>query len=167
MGSVARAINIADLKAIARTKVPRIVFDFVEGGVEDEIGLTTNSTAFSKFRFLPKYCVDTTVTDQGVSIFGKTFSRPFGISPTGMNSLYRFGADLALAKVAREEDIAFTLSSASNASLEEAAGVAAKNLWFQIYGARNRDIAKDLVRRAVDSGVTTLFYSVGPIQKLA
>src|SRR2546430_16656732 len=84
-----RAINIEDLHRIAKRKLPRIIFDYIEGGVEDERGLSRNEAAFHRHRLLPRYLVDVSKPDQSATLFGRTYSSPFGISPTGGAGLYQ------------------------------------------------------------------------------
>ena len=78
------AINIEDLHRMAKRKLPKIVFDYIEGGVEDERGLDRNRAAFHKHQLLPRYLVDVSVRNQAATLFGHTYSSPFGISPTGL-----------------------------------------------------------------------------------
>lgn len=78
------AINLDDFRRAARRKLPRIAFDFIEGGVDDEIGLQRNRAAFNRFTLVPRYLVDVSKVDQSVTLFGQTYSSPIGISPTGM-----------------------------------------------------------------------------------
>src|SRR5260370_12147528 len=78
-----QAVNIEDLHRMAKRRLPKIAFDFIEGGLEDERGLETNTSAFHKHKLLPRYLVDVTKRDQTKTIFGQTFANPFGISPTG------------------------------------------------------------------------------------
>src|SRR5256886_17242818 len=78
-----QAINIADLHRIAKRKLPKIIFDYIEGGVEDERGLARNEAAFHKHRLLPRYLIDVSKRDQSATVFGRTYASPFGISPTG------------------------------------------------------------------------------------
>ena len=85
--SIDRALNFDDLRAIAKRKLPKIVFDFVEGGVEDETCLARNRSAFQDYRLLPRYLVDVSKRDQSVSLFGRRYNSPFGISPMGLASL--------------------------------------------------------------------------------
>src|SRR5216683_4280403 len=96
------AINIEDLHQMAKRKLPRIMFDYIEGGVEDERGLERNGAAFKKHQLLPRYLVDVSKRDQSQTIFGRTFASPFGISPTGGVGLYQRGADMMLAEAAAE-----------------------------------------------------------------
>src|SRR6267142_3510167 len=102
-----QAINIEDLHRIAKRKLPKIIFDYIEGGVEDERGLARNEAAFHKHHLLPRYLVDVSKRDQSATIFGQNFSSPFGISPTGSAGLFRRGADMMLAEAAREANIPY------------------------------------------------------------
>src|ERR1700720_3422459 len=77
------AVNIEDLHRMAKRRLPKIAFDFIEGGLEDERGLERNTSAFHKHRLLPRYLVDVARRDQSQTLFGRTYSSPFGISPTG------------------------------------------------------------------------------------
>ncbi|HET6307181.1 MAG TPA: alpha-hydroxy acid oxidase [Rhodopila sp.] len=156
MAGIDSAINIDDLKRMAKRRLPRIMFDFIEGGVEDEVGLRTNAEALRTLRLVPRYYVDTSRREQRASLFGRSYASPFGIAPTGMAGAFRRDAELYLSQAAKEADIPYLMSGASNASMEQGAKLAGKNLWFQIYGARNRDVAADLVQRAIDLGLTTL-----------
>src|SRR3974377_430762 len=81
------AINIEDLHRIAKRKLPKVIFDYIEGGVEDEPGLARNKAAFHKHRLLPRYLVDVSKRDQSATVFGRTYASPFGISPTGGGAL--------------------------------------------------------------------------------
>jgi L-lactate dehydrogenase (cytochrome)/(S)-mandelate dehydrogenase len=156
MPTIDSAINIDDLKRIAKRRLPKIMFDFIEGGVEDEVGLRTNAQAFRDLRLVPRYYNDTSKREQRAELFGRTFASPFGIAPTGMAGAFRRDAELYLAQAAAAADIPYLMSGASNASMEEGARLASKNLWYQIYGARNRTVAADLVKRAIDCGLTTI-----------
>ena len=156
MSNVDRAINVDDLKRMAKRRLPKIMFDFIEGGVEDEVGLRTNANAFRDLRLVPRYYVDTAKREQRAKLFDRTYASPFGIAPTGMAGAFRRDAELYLAQAAAEADIPYLMSGAANASMEQGAKLAPKNLWYQIYGARDRSVAADLVKRAIDCGVTTL-----------
>src|SRR5579862_4063336 len=91
---VADAVNIEDLHQMAKRRLPKIAFDFIEGGLEDEHGLARNTDAFKKHQLLPRYLVDVSKRNQSTTIFGRTYSHPFGIAPTGGAGLFRRGADL-------------------------------------------------------------------------
>src|SRR5215469_6816610 len=154
------AINIEDLHQMAKRRLPKIAFDFIEGGLEDEHGLERNTSAFQKHRLLPRYLVDVSTRDQTRTIFGQTFSSPFGISPTGGAGLFRYHADLMLAEAARDANIPYIMSGASNDTIEAAAKVAPKNHWYQLYAARDQAVNADLIKRTADAGLGALVLTV-------
>ncbi|HEX2940369.1 MAG TPA: alpha-hydroxy acid oxidase [Rhodopila sp.] len=156
MKSIDSAINIDDLKRMAKRRLPKIMFDFIEGGVEDEVGLRTNANAFRDIRLVPRYYIDTSKREQRSTLFGRTYASPFGIAPTGMAGAFRKDAEMFLAQAANDADIPYLMSGAANASMEQAAKLAPKNLWYQIYGARDRSFQIDLVKRAKDLGLSTI-----------
>jgi len=155
-----RAVNIEDLHRMAKRRLPKIAFDFIEGGLEDERGLERNTSAFHKHRLLPRYLVDVSRRDQSQTLFGRTYSSPFGISPTGAAGLFRKGADLMLAEAARDANIPYIMSGASNDSIEAAARVAPDNAWYQLYAPRDPQICADLIRRTADAGLGALVLTV-------
>jgi (S)-mandelate dehydrogenase len=150
------AVNIDDLKRLAKRRLPKIMFDFIEGGVEDEVGLRTNANAFRDLRLVPRYYIDTSKREQRAKLFDRTYASPFGIAPTGMAGAFRQDAEMYLAQAANEADIPYLMSGASNASMEDGAKLAPKNLWYQIYGAKDRSFQLDLVKRAKDLGLSTI-----------
>ncbi len=156
MSRIDSAINIDDLKRMAKRRLPKIMFDFIEGGVEDEVGLRTNANAFRDVRIVPRYYIDTSRREQRATLFGRSYASPFGIAPTGMAGAFRRDAELFLAQAAAEADIPYLMSGAANASMEQGARLAPNNLWYQIYGAKDRSFQLDLVRRAKALGLSTI-----------
>src|SRR5712671_5222812 len=120
---VDQAVNIEDLHRMAKRRLPKIAFDFIEGGLEDERGLDRNTEAFKKHQLVPRYLVDVSKRDQTQTLFDKTYSSPFGIAPTGGAGLFRRGADMMLARAAVAANIPYIMSGASNDSIETAARV--------------------------------------------
>jgi (S)-mandelate dehydrogenase len=155
-----QVVNIEDLHQLAKRRLPKIAFDYIEGGIEDERGLERNTSAFHKHRLLPRYLVDLSVRDQSKTVFGQKFSSPFGISPTGGTSLFRNHADLMLAEAARDANIPYIMSGGSSETIEAAAKIAPKNHWYQLYAARNPEINADLIRRTADAGLGALVLTV-------
>src|SRR5205814_5161276 len=109
-----QAINIEDLHQIAKRKLPKIIFDYIEGGVEDERGLARNEAAFHKHKLLPRYLVDVSKPDQSATVFGRTYASPFGISPTGGAARYRREGEVMLAQAAGAANIPYIMSGGSN-----------------------------------------------------
>lgn len=153
-------INLEDLRHLARRKLPRIAFDFIDGGADDEACLIRNRQAFGRYRLLPRYLRDVSRCDQSVTLFGRRYASPVGISPTGLAGLFRPNADLMLAAAAREAQVPFLLSSAANAALEDALPVAPDNVWFQMYCTSDEHINADLVQRARKAQAPVLVVSV-------
>lgn len=158
--NIQSAINLEDLRQLARRKLPRIAFDFIDGGADDERCLRRNREAFERYCLVPRYLRDVSDRDQSVTLFGRRYSSPIGISPTGLAGLFRPGGDLMLAAAAREANVPFLLSSAANASLEDAMPVAPEHVWFQMYCTSDERINADLVTRARKAGVRVLVVSV-------
>lgn len=153
-------INLDDLRKIAKRRVPKLVYDFIEGGADDEDGLERNEAAFRSRLLLPRYLVDITTRDQSRSLLGHTYDSPFGIAPTGGIGNYRRGGDLMLAEAARKANIPFVMSGAATASMEDLARIAPEHGWFQLYSAKDPTISDDMIRRAADLGLPTLMVTV-------
>src|SRR5688572_7939769 len=114
--NAARALNIADLHRLARRRLPRILFDCIESGTEDETALSLNEASFGHYRLMPRHLVDVAQRDAGLTLFGRRYAQPFGIGPTGFAGLFRVDADAMLARAAAAADIPFVLSGASVAT---------------------------------------------------
>src|ERR1041384_7560138 len=153
-------VNIEDLRKLAKKRLPRICYDFIEGGTDDEDGLTTNEQAFHQARVVPRYLVDVAVRDQSTTLFGRTYSSPIGIAPTGLAGLFRRGADLMLAQAARDANVPFIMSGQSTASIEDLGKLAPDHGWYQLYSAKDQSISEDMIKRAADAGLKTLVFTV-------
>src|SRR2546430_5713567 len=111
MPSLHKAINIEDLRQMARRRLPRAIFDFFDGGAEDEVTLRANRAAFERVRLLPKVLVNVAQVDASASIFNKKANLPLAIAPTGGISAGRFGAALILARAAKPWGLRFTMAT--------------------------------------------------------
>jgi isopentenyl diphosphate isomerase/L-lactate dehydrogenase-like FMN-dependent dehydrogenase len=158
--SYQHAYNIEDLHRIAKRRLPRVAYDYLAGGAEDDVTLKQNRAVFERIRLRPRTLVDVSRRAQRVSVFGKTFESPFGLAPTGAAGLYGFAADIALARAARKAGVPFVLSTASFEPLEKVAREAAGGtLWFQLYMSKDRKAAQDLVTRALTAGYEALIVT--------
>jgi (S)-mandelate dehydrogenase len=160
MPNLARAFSIEDLRRLAKRRLPRSVFDFFDGGAEDETTLAGNRAAFERVRLRPKVLVDVKTVDSGVELFGIRANLPMAIAPTGGIGCGRPEADLMLARAARAAGIPFTLATPATCSIEEVAQKAGGRLWFQLYVLKNRKFREGLVRRAQASGFEALLVTV-------
>jgi isopentenyl diphosphate isomerase/L-lactate dehydrogenase-like FMN-dependent dehydrogenase len=157
---VEAAINYSDLRRMARKRLPRIAFDFIEGGVDSEECLARNAKAFANFSLVPKRMVNVDAVDGATRLFGQTYGQPFGIAPTGAAGLLHAGADLMLAHAARVANIPFIMSGASTATMEELAEITPDLGWYQLYMPRDRAIGDDMIRRADRCGFPVLVLTV-------
>lgn len=148
-------INVEDYRQLARKRLPKMIFDYLEGGADDEHGLRHNRSAFQHWRFKPKRLVDVSTPDLQARVLGKRQAMPLLIGPTGLNGALWPNGDLALARAAAKAGIPFVLSTASNMSIEALARQCDGDLWFQLY-VIHRDIAQAMVQRALNANYTTL-----------
>ncbi len=156
---VARALNIADLRAIASRRVPGFVFEYVEGGAEDEMTVAGNREALQRLRLIPQTLVNTAGRQLRSTILGRAANAPLVIAPTGLNGLLHFDGDVALARAAAQLGIPYTLSTVSTTSLEEVASRAGGRLWMQLYVVKEREIDREIMRRAAGAGYEALVFT--------
>ncbi|WP_343620465.1 alpha-hydroxy-acid oxidizing protein [Acinetobacter proteolyticus] len=152
-------INVEDYRHQAKAQLPRIIFDYLEGGAEDEKGLQHNRSVFDQWRFKPQRFVDISHRDISCELFNKKWDAPFAIAPTGLNSSFWPKADALLAKSAAQANIPFMLSTASNMSIEDVAQACDGEKWFQLYVV-HEELAVQMVHRALKVGYTTLVITL-------
>jgi isopentenyl diphosphate isomerase/L-lactate dehydrogenase-like FMN-dependent dehydrogenase len=148
--------NIDDLRRLAQRRLPRVAWDYLERGAEDDVTMRANREGFERIRFLPRTLVDVSGRTLKHELFGRTYTAPFGIAPTGAAGLYCFDADVALAQAASDAGVPFVLSTASFVAMERVAREAEGSKWFQLYMSKDREAAERLVRRAFDAGFEAL-----------
>jgi (S)-mandelate dehydrogenase len=146
---VEKALSIEDLRQMARRRVPGFVFEYLEGGAEDEVTLRRNRTAFHQLEFVPRTLVRSGSVDPSKLIFGSRSSLPVVIAPTGFCGLFARDGDLCLANAAASAGIPFVQSIVSNALIESVAKTAGLRHWMQIYVFRSPAFTEQLVARAL------------------
>jgi len=157
--SLARVYSFDDLEPLARRRLPRRIFGFVEGGVETNAARDANRAAFAAWSFRPRVLVNTVGRNMHAPLFGKTYAAPFGIAPMGATSLIAFECERALAEAAGEANIPFILSGSSLMPLE-AILKANQDAWFQAYIPGDRNRIGPLVDRVARAGYRTLVVTV-------
>ncbi|HEY9530904.1 MAG TPA: alpha-hydroxy acid oxidase, partial [Burkholderiales bacterium] len=131
--SVGRALNIEDLRRIARRRLPRMVYEYLEGGSEDDVTLRANRQAFEAIAFSPRTLVDVSKRSQKATVFGRVYESPMGIAPVGAAGLFWHEGDIALARAARSANLPFVVSTHSFVPLERLSWEAGGPPWFQLY----------------------------------
>lgn len=160
MPNLEQAVNIEDLRRLAQKRLPRAIFDFFDGGAEDEVTLRENRAAFERVRLLPKVLVNVAEVDTATQILGSPSKLPLAIAPTGGISAGRAGAELILARAAKAYGVPFTLATPSAFSLEQVAEEIGGRLWFQLYAVRNREFREKLLLRAEKAGYEAVLVTV-------
>lgn len=160
MPDLSRAFNIEDLRRIARARLPRSIFDFYDGGAEDEVTLRANRAAFERVQLLPRVLVDVAEVDTRAALFGVESRFPLAIAPMGAVGAGRPGADLALARAAKACGIPYTLATPATTSIERVANEVGGRLWFQLYVLRDADFRGKLIERAHAAGYEALLVTV-------
>jgi L-lactate dehydrogenase (cytochrome) len=163
--------DVTDLRRAARRRIPRPVFDYVDGAADEEISVAANVAAFRAWRFLPRVLAGVAAADTSAPLFGETLPVPFLLGPAGYTRMMHPDGEIGAARSALRHGVPYTLSTMASTGIEELrAGVAGASsdgtragLWFQLYLTRNRPQSQELVSRAADSGYSTLVVTVDTI----
>jgi L-lactate dehydrogenase (cytochrome) len=145
---------------MAKRRIPAPVFNYMDGGAEDEITLRRNSSSFEQYQLVPRVLRDVSKVDASTSILGQQSSLPLILSPTGMSRLFHYKGEDAVSKAAQKAGLIYTLSSMSTYSIEEVATFSDGPKWFQIYVWRDRELLKSFFERCRNSGYKALCLTV-------
>jgi len=159
-----RMLSLADFEAAARRRLPRPVFGYVSGGVEDNVALRGNRSVFDEIALLPRTLVNVAGRSAKTTLFGQTYDLPFGLAPMGGTSLAAYQGDLVFARTAAEANIPMIQSGASLMRLEDVRA-AGRTAWFQAYLPGEDAAITTLVERVTRAGFETLVLTVDvPVQ---
>jgi L-lactate dehydrogenase (cytochrome) len=158
---LARAATIADLRAIARRRTPRSVFDYVDGAAEQEVSLRRARAAYAAVEFRPRVLRDVSTVDASRPVSGSRSSLPLVLAPTGFTRMMHHEGERAVARAAARAGIPYAVSTMGTVSVEEVAAAAPTGQhWFQLYLWRDRDASRELIQRARAAGYSTLVLTV-------
>ncbi|MBJ7490570.1 MAG: alpha-hydroxy-acid oxidizing protein, partial [Ilumatobacteraceae bacterium] len=155
-----RAANIADLRLIAKSRLPHGIFDYIDGAAEDEITMRRNTAAFQQYEFVPRVLRNVADIDTSTSFLGRTLESPLLFSPTGFTRIAHSQGELSVARVAARHGLPYCLSTLSTRSIEEVAVVSNGPKWFQVYVWRDRELVKDMLARAQANGYEAIMITV-------
>ncbi len=158
-----RCFNSEDFRAAAKKKLPGPIFDFIDGGADDEISLKNNCSAFSNYQLLPRVLKDVSDIDMSTSIMGQKINFPVIFSPTGMNGLFHQQADIAPAKAAQNLGTMYTLSTFSTVDLESIAKVNTSAKMFQVYVTTDHQLNDDIIDRCKANNYHALCLTVDTV----
>jgi len=158
---LAQAHTIADLRALARRRAPRAVFDYTDGAAEEETSLRRARRSFRDVEFRPAVLRDVSKVDTSATVLGQRSALPFSLAPTGFTRMMHTAGETAVVRAAQEAELPYALSTMGTTSIEDtaAAGPDARK-WFQLYVWRDRGASRELVRRAREAGYEALILTV-------
>ncbi len=152
--------SINDYRPLAKKRLPKFAFDYLDGGAGSEIGVTRNEQAFEDLMLMPRMLVNVEKRDLSTTLFGKKWAMPFATAPIGLGNLMWPRAEETIAKACVEAGIPYTISTPACTSLETIKGIAPDNAWFQLYVGRAEEMVADLVTRAETAGYDTMMVTV-------
>ena len=156
-----RLVSYEDFRCLARRRLPRMIYDFVDGGADGEVTLRGNEAAFDRLQFAARSLVDVSRRDAGATVLGRRIEVPFICGPAGLARLVHRGGELEAARAAASAGTVFVVSTASSYSLEEIAAASGGGaLWFQLYLWGKGDVVRALVDRAEAAGYEALVLTV-------
>ncbi|TWA70212.1 L-lactate dehydrogenase (cytochrome) [Azospirillum brasilense] len=154
--------TVADLAAQARRRTPRFAYDFVSGGVNDDLGLARNRRALDAIEIVPRYGLDVRSVTTETTLFGRGYALPVGVAPMGLAGLLWPDADESIARAAQRARIPYVMSTVANTSIERIAAIAPDVFWYQLYNVPENDhaVSLDLIRRAQAAGAHALVLTM-------
>lgn len=157
---LARCHTVADLRATARRRLPRAVFDYVDGAAEDEVSMRRNRSAFDELELVPSVLCDVGEVELGTEVLGARTALPLVLGPTGFTRMVHPDGELAVARAAAACGIPYTAATLGTTSLEDIAAAGSPPQWFQLYVWRDRGLCKELINRAREAGYRALVLTV-------
>lgn len=155
-----KALNIEDLRRMAKRRLTKALFDFCDKGSEDQIAMRDNRAALDRIKLMPRVMRDVSERHTRVNLFGKTHGLPLMIGPTGPAGFVWYRGETELARAAAKANIPFTLASTSNTDMEKVHANGGGTQWFQLYVWRNAEAAFVTIKRALDAGFEGLVVTV-------
>jgi len=152
--------DIADLRVAGRRLTPRPVFDYVDGGSDEELSLRANTRAFRRWRFQPRALVNVSEADTSAGFLDSVAPLPLALAPTGYTRMMHPAGEIGAARAAQRHGLPYTLSTMATTTIEAVAEGAQPDLWFQLYILRDSGLTKELVDRAAAAGYRVLVVTV-------
>ncbi len=154
------AANIDDLRHLARRRLPRGVFDYIDGGAEDEVAMAHNRSSFGRHIFQPRVLTDVSEVSTETEIFGHKAAMPLILAPTGFTRMAHWEGELAVARAAGRAGVPYSISTMATSTIEDVAAVASGPVWFQVYTWKDRGLVAELIQRAAAAGYSGLWLTV-------
>jgi L-lactate dehydrogenase (cytochrome) len=157
---LANAVNIADLRRLAKRRLPRVVFDYIDGGADGETTLRENTAAFERIVLRPRNAVANAPCNLRTAVLGTTLELPFLLAPVGSQRLFFPRGECVAAAQAGAAGTAYCLSTLSGCRLEDVRAATSGPAWYQLYLVAGREVATAAIRRARDAGFDALVVTI-------
>ncbi|MET0547249.1 MAG: alpha-hydroxy acid oxidase [Caulobacterales bacterium] len=154
------AINIADLRALAKRRLPKGVFDYVDGGADDELTLRRNVERFSAYELIPDCLVDVSKVDTKTTVMGAPIDTPIIFAPTAASRMFHVDGESAVAATAQKRGTVYCLSTLASTTMEDVAKATGGPKWLQVYVWKDRGLVREILARAKAAGFTALVLTV-------
>jgi L-lactate dehydrogenase (cytochrome) len=155
-----QVVNIADLRRLAERRLPRVVFDYIDGGADAELTLRENSRVFDDVLFRPRSAVATGAIDLRTTVLGTELALPFILAPVGSSRMFYPRGEVVAARAAGEAGTAYTLSTLSGCRVDEVKAATKGPMWYQLYLVGGREIASAGLERATKCGCSVLVVTI-------
>ena len=152
--------NVEDLRQLAKRKVPKAIFEYIDHGSYDQLSLKANRKDLDAVRFRQRVLIDADNRSLATTMLGEKVSMPLAIAPTGLTGLMHGNGEMLAAKAAEAAGIRYTLSTMSICSIEDVRSVTMAPFWFQLYVFKDRGFSESVIERAKDAGCSALFLTV-------
>jgi L-lactate dehydrogenase (cytochrome) len=153
-------LNISDLRRLAERRLPRVVFDYIDGGADAEVTLRDNSKAFEELTFRPRGAVAIPACDLRTSVMGHPIEVPFILAPVGSSRMFYPNGEALAARAAGTAGTAYTLSTLSGTPMEHVRAATTGPAWYQVYLCGGRDVSMKMLERARAAGFTALIVTI-------
>jgi len=152
--------SISDYRELARRRLPRMLFDYIDGGSYAEVTLRRNVADFEAVALRQRVMRDMSELDTSVQVLGRTWSMPVGLAPVGLAGMYARRGEVQAARAARAAGVPFALSAVGVCDVDEVAAAAGEPPWFQLYMIKDRGYMRELLQRARAAGAPALLFTV-------
>jgi len=160
MASVKEIFSILEMRDLAKTKIPQVMFDYLDGSAEDELTFEWNRNSFSRYEFVPRTLKDVSKVDLSTTFQGVDIDIPVISAPTGMSRMFHWEGEKAVVRATHKAGTAYSLSTVSTTSIEDIAKESEGPLFFQIYAWHNKEMVKDFIERSRQNNYKGLMLAV-------
>ena len=148
--------GIEDLRSLARRRIPRFAFEYLDGGCNEDVNLQRNTSDLRQITLTPQYLTEHRGSDMRTELFGRIYDAPFGIAPVGLQGLMWPKSPEILARAAKQHNVPFVLSTVTTSSIETISEITDGDFWFQLYHPTDNAVRDDILQRAKTAGCSVL-----------